>query len=701
VQGKTIYAGDLQLPSLAHARLILCPHVAARIVNVDSTVASALPGVLTVISGVDLDGVAMPSLFLLAMDRAVFAGQPVAVVVAETEALAADAAALVQVEYEPLPAVVDAESALKSGAPSVFPDRPNLTDHILMESGDVDAAMAACAAVVEGSYRLPAVHQMPLESHVTVAYEQAGGGVTIWTPTQSLFVTHELCAAALGLSGSAVRIIPTPVGGGFGGKLGVLLEPLVAWLARRLGRPVRLALTRSEEFLLGGRATACLIDLKLGADADGRLQALIARVLVDNGAGPGFPASRVGAFLARPYHLPAYRIDCSGVMTNTPPARAYRGQPGALACFALESAIDELAQALGEDPIEFRLRNLRRAGEPDPAGGTWPCVGGAECLQAARPLLTRLGHKAGLAYAVWDGYEGAAAAQCRLNPDGSLTVQVGTVDISGTSTTLAMLAAEAFGLPLEQVTVEVGDSATAPYSLSAGGSAVTYVLGNAVTQAAVDARRQLLEIAVEELEVAVEDLELGAGQVQVRGTPHRSCTVADLAARIYGPHSPYPPVHGRGRVRVAASSPMAAVHLADVDVDQETGEWRLASYTAVHDVGRALNPAEIEAQIHGGVLQGIGRAFGEELRWEVGCGATTSFLTYELPTVEVAPPITVKLIEVPSPLGPLGARGAGEPSILPGPPAIANAIARATGVRLRELPFTLEATLRAGAARSS
>src|SRR5579875_1107391 len=578
VRGETVYAGDLRPPGLVHARLVLCPHVAARVVNVDGALASALPGVLTVVSGADLAGVAMPSLLLLATDRVVFPGQPVAAVVAETEALAADAAALVRVDYEPLPAVVDAEAALEAGAPSVLPDRSNLTDHALLEAGDVEAAMAAGAVVVEGRYRLPAVHQMPLEPHVAVAHDQAGVGVTVWTPTQSLFVTHELCAAALGLPGSAVRVIPAPVGGGFGGKLGVLLEPLVAWLARRVGRPVRLELTRSEEVLLGGRATGCVIDLRLGADADGRLRALVARVLVDNGAGPGFPASRVGAFLARPYHLPAYRIDCSGVMTNTPPARAYRGQPGALACFALESAIDELAQALGEDPIELRLKNLRQAGEPDPVGGTWPRVGGVECLQAARPLLAQLGQGAGLAYGVWDGYEGAAAAQCRLNPDGSLTVQVGTVDVSGTGTTLAMLAAEAFALPLERVAVEVADSATAPYSLGAGGSAVTYVLGNAVVRAAADARRQLLEVAAEELEAAVEDLEMEAGRVRVRGAPRRSCTVADLAARIYGAHSPYPPVHGQGRVRVAASSPMAAVHVAGVDVDRETGGWRRTSY---------------------------------------------------------------------------------------------------------------------------
>jgi CO/xanthine dehydrogenase Mo-binding subunit len=690
VRGEISYAGDLQLPGLTHARLVLCPHSAARIVEIDDSAAASSPGVLAVVSGADLKGVAAPAPFLLAAGRAAFAGQPVAVVVAESEALAADAAALVQVRYEPLPAVVDAESALDPAAPSVIPGRPNLTDHVLMEAGDVEAAMATCTTVVEGRYQLPPVHQTPIEPHVVVASYRPGSGFTVRTPTQSLFAARDLCAAALGVPGPSVRVVPTPVGGGFGGKLGVLLEPLAAWLARRVGRPLRLALTRSEEFLLGGRSTGGSVELKLGADADGRLRALVARVVIDNGAGPGFPASRVGAFLARPYRLLAYRLDCSGAMTNTPPATAYRGQPAALACFALESAVDELAQARGEDPIEFRLRNLRRAGDPDPAGGIWPRVGGAECLEAARPWLARMGRRAGLAYGVWDGYEGTAAAHCRLDPDGSLTVQVGTADISGTSTTLAMLAADVLGMPLERVAVEFGDSATAPHSLGAGGSAVTRVLGSAVVEAVTDVRRQLLEIASEELEVAVDDLELEADEIRVKGVPGRACSVPELTARIYGAHSRWPPIHGRGRARLESSSPMATVHVAEVDVDQETGAWRLISYAAIQDVGRALNPDEVVAQVHGGAMQGIGRAFGEELAWDATGGATLGFFTYELPTIEVAPPMAVELVEVPCLDGPLGARGAGEPPILPGPPAIANAIARATGVRLRKLPLAPE-----------
>ncbi len=668
---------------------MLCPHAAARIVRVDAAAVTRLPGVLGAYAGGDLTGVAMPQLLLLARGRAVFAGQPVAVVVAETEAQAADAAALLEVEYEPLPAVVDARAALAPGAPAVYEGRPNQTDQGLMELGDAAACLAACAVVVGGSYHLPAIHQAPLEPHVVVARHRSDG-FTVWTPTQSLFVTQQLTAAALGVVSTAVRVVPTVVGGGFGGKLAVVLEPLVAWLARELRRPVRLVLTRTEEFLFAGRATCCDVDLRLGADAEGRLQALEATVVVDNGAGPGFPASRVGEFLTRPYSLAAYRVACVGAMTNTPPANAYRGQPSALACFALESAVDELALRLGAYPVDLRLRNLRSEGEPDPSGGTWPRVGGRECLEAARPLLAELGPEAGLAYGVWDGYEGAAAAGCRLNPDGSLTVQVGTPDISGTHTALAMLAADAFGLPLERVSVELGDSGSAPRGPAAGGSAVTYVLGGAVAAAAADARRQLLEVAAAVLEAAVEDLELAEGRVSVRGVPQRSRTVNELAATIYGSHSRHAPVHGHSRLQVGSPSPMAAVHVARVVADRDTGEWRLSGYATVQDVGRALNPAEVAAQVHGGAVQGIGRAFGEEMVRDAEGAATASFVTYEIPTADVAPDIRVTLVEVPAAYGELGVRGVGEPPIIPGPPAIANALARSAGVRLRRLPLTAQ-----------
>jgi CO/xanthine dehydrogenase Mo-binding subunit len=703
VRGDVVYAADLHVPHLTHARLVLSPHAAARIGEIDTAAARRLPGVLAVVAGDDLAGqVRVPGLFLLASDAVVFSGQPVVVVVAETEAIAADAAALVDVDYEPLPAVVDPLAALDPAAPAVLPEsgsrpdptRPNVTDRSVMELGDADAALDRCAVVVEGRFELPPVHQAPMEPHVAVGLFQPDAGFTVHTPTQSLFITQQLCAAALGVPMGRVRVVPTVVGGGFGGKLGVLLEPLVAWLARRCARPVRLVLTRTEEFGCSGRATGCVVDLRLGASSGGRFEALAARVVVDNGAGPGYPASRVGAFLTRPYRIPAFRVDCVGVITNTPPANAYRGQPAALACFALESAVDQLAQRLGQGVIDLRLRNLRGEGDPDPVGGVWPRVGLAECLEAARPFLGGASGSpdegVGLALGVWDGYPGAASAGCRLNPDGSITVQVGTVDISGTHTTLAMIAAEAFGIGLDRVSVELGDSASAPHSLGAGGSAVTYVLGHAVAEAAAEACRQLREVAAEALEAAVEDVEIAGGEARVRGVPNRSLSVDALAASVYGFHSHHAPVHGHGRARLSAPSPMAAVHVVRVRVDRATGGWALAGYAAIQDVGRAINPAEIVAQVHGGAMQGVGRALGEELAHTPDGTATASFATYELPTIDTAPAFQVELVEVASELGPMGARGAGEPPILPGPPAIANAIAAATGVRLRRVPFTAQ-----------
>jgi CO/xanthine dehydrogenase Mo-binding subunit len=490
------------------------------------------------------------------------------------------------------------------------------------------------------------------------------------------------------------------VGGGFGGKV-CLIEPLVALLARLVGRPVQLALTRTEEFAMGRGGPGCIIDLEVGATRAGDLTGLRARVIFDNGAGQGGIGGLAGLFLAGTYRLRGYDITALDVATNKTPVAAYRA-PGAPQCyFALESAIDELAGRLGLDPIELRLRNASREGDERPDRQPWPRIGLIECLEAARrhPVYSapaEAGEGVGVAVGGWGGGREPSAAGCRVEPDGNLLVHLGTVDISGTDTTLAMIAAETFGVPLDRVRVETGDTANAPYAGMAGGSKIIYTVGPAVQQAAAEARRQLLEIAAEELEAAVEDLVIEDGEVRVAGVPGRALGIGDVAELGAQFGGRYPPVMGHGRHVITKQSPMFTVHLARVRVDEDTGAWRLTGYAAIQDVGRALNPPEVVGQVHGGAVQGLGRALGEELAWD-GDGQlrTGSFIDYGLPSIDQVPAIDVELLEIPSPHGPFGAKGVGEPPAVPGPAAVANAIHAACGQRLTELPADFSRLVRA------
>lgn len=719
VTGATRYVADLRIPGLTHVRLVLSPHPAARLRAVRLEAARSAPGVLAVVSGSDLPELnAAPQDQPLARGRALYAGQPVVAVVAETREQAADAALLVDIDWEPLPFVVDPLEAIKPGAPLVlgedgrhFDDSgahgvgggdqaqdekpPNVTSLVRFDYGDARAALAGAAAVSEGTYFVPGVHQGFLEPHAAAARAEPEGGYTVWTATQGQFLTRRQAAEMMGIPVSSIRVVPLEIGGGFGGKL-LLLEPLLMLLAKLTERPVLLELTRQEEFLFGRGGPGATIDLKLGADAEGKLVGAWSRVYFDNGAGPGGLGGFAGTFLGGAYRIPAFDYAGYDVCTNKAPVAAYRAPGGPQAFFALESALDELAGKLKLDPLEFRLRNAAREGDSKPDGTTWPSIGLVQVLEAARehPLYTAPpapGEGVGIAAGGWGGGREPAAAGCRVEPDGSLLLQLGSIDISGTNTGLAMIAADTFGVPLERVRVETGDSANAPYAGMAGGSKITYTVGPAVVQAAAEARRQLLEIAAEELEAAPEDLQIVDGEVRVQGVPSRARRIGDLAqlGAVFGGR--YPPVLGLGRTVVTQQSPMFTVHIARVAADAETGSYRLTGYACIQDVGRAINPPEAVGQVHGGAVQGLGRALGEDMLYDdSGTLRTASFVDYGLPTIDQVPDIDVQLLEVPSLYGPLGAKGVGEPPAVPGPAAVANAIFAACGRRLRRLPIDQE-----------
>jgi CO/xanthine dehydrogenase Mo-binding subunit len=733
VTGRLAFTEDLRLAGLAHVKLVTSFVPSGTIAAIRTEEAAGMPGVVAVLTAADLgledDGPDEP----LARSRVFHVGQPVAAVVAETPEAAADAAAAVEVEYDPLPAAVELERALGPDAPRVLPDSVkagdeasahggdaaasaedeasahgaetgteeataagNVTSQVHLRRGEVDRAMAGAAVVVRGRYAVARVHQGFLEPHVVAAEARRDGTVTLWTPTQGHGAVRDAVAGALGLGRHLVSVVSMPVGGGFGGKI-VLLEPLVAHVARAVRRPVRLSLTRNEEFLIGRPAPAAEVDVELGADAEGRLVALRGKVAFDNGAGGGWHAGIACELLASTYRVPSFSIEGSEVATNKLPASSYRAPGAPQAYFALESCMDELARRLSLDPIELRLRNASREGDPRGNGSPWPRIGLVECLEAARrhPLYTTPradGEGLGVAAGCWIGGYGPAAAACRLEPDGTLSLQLGSVDISGSDTGFAALAAEVFGAAPEAVRVVHGDTTTAPAAPMAAGSSTTYSVGPAVIQAVQEVRREVLDIAATHLEAAAEDLELHDGEVRVKGAPFRSVSLVEIAQLADSGQTGRGPVHAMGRAAVNTSAPMFTVHVARVRVDDHTGALRVTRYAAIHDIGHALHDPDVVGQIYGGVVQGLGRALGEEIAYDQdGQLRTGSFTDYYLPAIDSVPEIDVQLVEVPSEHGPKGARGIGEPPVVPVLAAVGNAVRDLTGQRLTSAPFELQA----------
>jgi CO/xanthine dehydrogenase Mo-binding subunit len=736
VAGLTRYAGDIQLPGMVHVRLVLSPHAHARITRIDTAAAAAAPGVLGVFRAGDL-GLPRPDPAArtrspLAADRVLFVGHPVVAVVAETAALAEDAAGLVEVAYEPLPAAVDALAATRQDAPRVREaggaaseeelamhgaatggERlreavgPNVVSTQHYHRGDLARGFAEADVVLEGRYTTPWVHQGYLEPRAAVAAVDALGALTIWTSTQALFFTRSEVCEALGLAEHQVKIVATPLGGAFGAKF-VLLEPLAGALARRLGRPVSVVLSRTDEFLATTPAPAAVFDLKMGVRRDGTLTALEGRAVFDAGAFAGAPLGIALLLMGSYYQIPHVELRGYEVLTHKPGNGAYRAPGAVQGTFALESHVDRLARAIAMDPIDLRLRNASRPGDPMITGQPWPKMGLRECLERLRaerdrrprPVAPagdgRLRRGVGVAVGGWMGGIEPASAVCRMDRDGTVSLLVGSVDMSGTNTALAQITAEAFGLPVEDVRVVNGDSETAPYAGASGGSKITYTVGVAVERAARDARRQLLAIAADKLEASVEDLEIVDRAVGVRGVPDRRLSLAELARASMQFGAKYEPVLGRGASATVARSPAFAAHLSEVEVDADTGHVRVLGHLAVQDVGRAINPAEVEGQIHGGVVQGIGWALFERMAYDdQGQLLGATFMDYALPQSDQTPRVDTVLVEVASDHGPFGAKGVGEPPVVGAPAAVANALADATGHRFTALPVTAEAVVQA------
>ncbi|MDQ2682710.1 MAG: xanthine dehydrogenase family protein molybdopterin-binding subunit [Chloroflexota bacterium] len=728
ITGVEQFTADIHIPGMLFARGVASPYPHARVLSIDASAALAIDGVHSVLTADDLPirrpFSSLPGKSPLAMGEIAFAGQWVAIVLADSWRAAQDGVDAVVVEYEELPAVADFATGLGDDAPlarvdkaetnaeeaamhnadaasqqaaAEVPASPNVSSTLRFERGDVEAGFAQAAKIVELTIRSEAVHQGYIEPQVCMAAIDPLGQLTIYTSTQGAFLARTRSADWLQRPVADINVKTMPVGGGFGGKF-ILLEPLTAALAVASGRAVLVELQRADELAASNPAPACEITVKLGATADGKLTAIQGDLTYDTGAQPGSPLQIAAILLGGYYKFDNLLITGREVLTNRAPAGAYRAPGAQQASYAIESAIDDLADELGIDPLDFRLLNCAEEGDLRPNGGPWPRIGLKQTLEAlkAHPAWTDKVPGTGIAIGGWPGGIEPATAICRLDHDGKFTVIVGSSDISGVNTGFTAIAAEVMELNVEDVNVQVADTASAPYAGASGGSKVTYTVGAAVQKAAADARQQVLNIAGQHLEASPEDLEIVDGHVRVRGVPGSGVSLQQIANMSMVVAGKYEPVYGRGATATTESSPGFAVHLASVSVDEETGEVTIDRYVAAQDVGFAINPALVDGQIMGGVAQGIGWALHEAIEFDnSGQLVSGSLMDYVLPKSTHIPPIETLRVEVGSEHGPFGAKGVGEPPAIPGPAAIRNAIKHATGAKLTELPMRPERVLSA------
>ncbi len=730
VTGRARYAADTAMPGLLHAKVVRSPHAHARIRSIDASRALALPGVYAVVTASDFpeasaefvdqeEGAAVNYGFfsrnIMAREKALYMGHAVAAVAATSPHVAEEAAALIDVDYEVLPPVLNAHDAMAEGAPIVHErlltmaspafrsggygdgdKQTNVANHFVFDDGDVEQGFAEADVIVEREFSTKAVHQGYIEPHSATAFWNRDGKLTVWCSTQQLFAFRDHISAVLAIPLSDVQVIPMEIGGGFGGKGmgGLYLEPVVSLLSRKAGRPVKLAMSRKEVFEGSGPTSATHIKVKMGATSEGRLTAADATLIYEAGAFPGSPVPSGCRTMLAPYVIPNAHIEGYDVVVNTQKSAAYRAPGSPAAAFAAESVVDELAQKLGIDPIEFRLLNASKEGTRQPAGPIFRRIGNVEMLEAARDhdhYRTPIDGKyrgRGIASGAWFNGSGPASAVASVNPDGTVGLIEGSPDIGGSRAVMAIHVAEVLGIAVEAVKPAVVDTDSVGYCSGAGGSGVTFKTGRACYEAAQDVKRQMIERAARIWDVDAKDVEYDDGNAVLRHKQDSelSVTFVQLAQQLNGSGGP---IVGRATVNPGGVGNAFAMHIVDVEVDPDTGKVEILRYTALQDVGKAMHPSYVEGQLQGGAVQGIGWALNEEYYFDdAGRMLNSSFLDYRMPVSLDVPMIDTVLIEVANPGHPYGVRGVGEACIVPPMAAIANAISNAIGVRMTELPMS-------------
>jgi len=731
VTGRAIYGADVTLPGMLHGRVLRSPHAHARILNIDISAALALAGVKAVVTARDLPAAADKvedlgegainlkylSDNLLAGEKVLYHGHAIAAVAASSTAIADAALSLIVVDYEPLPPVMTASAALAPDAPLILPglhtDRmgardpepSNLASHLRHERGDLEAGFARAAVVVDRRFRTETVHQGYIEPQAATAHHQVDGQITIWASTQGTFAVRSQVAEVLGLSVSRIKVVPTEIGGGFGGKINVYLEPVAVLLSRKAGFvPVRMVMSRTEVLTSTGPTSGSDLRIRMGADSSGKLTAALAELHYEAGAYPGSPVGAAAVVGFGPYVCDAMRVDGYDVVVNRPRASAYRAPGGTNVAFAVESVVDELAAALGIDPLEFRLRNAVQEGDRRPDNVPYGKIGYVECLRALqqsdhyRTPLTGRNRGRGVACGSWGNWGGQSSGTAALNPDGSVSLNVASTDIGGSRASLAMQLAESLGVAYEQVKPRIGDTDSLSYNDVTGGSRTTFATGWAAydlgQKIGAEMRLRLAaiwEVPPETVNRTADGFASGARSVSFAEAARLTCEESPLMVSTT--------VHPKGYGAAFSAQ------CVDVEVDPETGKIEILRYTIVQDAGKAVHPSYVEGQMQGGVAQGIGWALSEEYVYSPqGELLNGNFLDYRMPTACDLPMIDTIIVEVPNPGHPYGVRGVGEVNIIPPAGAVANAVHQATALRLSALPMSpprVLAALQARRARES
>ena len=713
--GRATYTDDLQMPGMLHGKYVRSPHPHARITSIDTSAAEKYPGVFAVATAADFPdledkiaelgegavNLADLGANCLARDKVLYKGQAIAAVAASNVHIAGEAAKLIKVEYEPLPFVTWVLDAMKDDAPllhdNLYTDEmgkkskepSNISHHMHFERGDLEKGFAEADVVVEREFKTQTVHQGYIEPHASVALWNTDDHVKIWTATQGAYTARDQTASVLQVPVSQVTVVPCEIGGGFGGKICVYLEPVAAVLSRKSGRPVKLVMTRDECFEGTGPTPGSFMRVKLGATKDGRLVAGEAWLAYDSGAFAGGVIGPGCMCVFSCYDIPNAKIDGYDVVLNKPHTKAYRAPGSTHVCYAVETIMDDIAEKIGMERIDFRLKNAVKEGSKRVDGPEYPRIGLVETLEAAKASehynspLEGPNRGRGIAAGFWFNIGFKSAVTAHVNIDGTVGLLEGSTDIGGTRTSIAMQLAETLGIAAEDVHPRVVDTDNIGYTDVTGGSRVTFATGLAAYEAALDIRKKMAERAALLWECDASEVKFEDGSFR---NGSKTITFKELAGKLMETGGG---VTGTASVNPQGFTNAFGVHIADVEVDPETGKVTILRYTALQDAGKAIHPSYVEGQMQGGAVQGIGWALNEEYMYnDDGHMMNPTFLDYRMPTTLDVPMIDTIIVEVPNPSHPYGVRGVGETPIVEPPGAVANALYGATGIRFTELPMS-------------
>ncbi|MDA1173081.1 MAG: xanthine dehydrogenase family protein molybdopterin-binding subunit [Chloroflexi bacterium] len=721
VLGRAVYGSDVRLAGMIYGAVLRSPYAHAKITKIDTSKAEAMPGVFAVMSGKDMPLVASGALDLgetvddtaftsdrvMAHDKVVFKGPPVAAVAAIDQNTGLEALKLIEVEYEVLKPVISLEDAMAPGAVVIHEgligddlgekvNNTNIAVHNRSEFGDPEAAFAKSATVLERTFIISRAHQGYIEPHASTAFWAPDGKITVWTTTQAPFGVRKTVSALLEQPLSDIKVIPTEIGGGFGGKIPVYLEPVAAVLSKKAGRPVKITMDRRAVFEASGPGPGGTIKVKMGVDDKGKITAATADIRYGAGAYPGASINPATAGIFACYEVPNVRIDSYDVVINMSKTAAYRAPGTPQATFASETLVGELCEIIGMSPMDFHLLNVSREGTRRPDGPVFPRIGNEACLEAIQgsehfkstlePSTESKLRGRGMASGYWNGIGNKSSVTINVNEDGLVSLIEGNPDIGGTRTTIAMQAAEILGLPAEDVHPAVGDTDSIGYSDLTAGSRTTYATGTAAIEAAKMVIDEMKKRVAMIWETEYGNIEHVDGLFVSKVAPDHKFTFKEAAGKLGQTGGP---VAMTGTVNVRGSGGGSfGTHLVDVEVDRDTGKVEILRYTAAQDAGKAVHPSYVEGQFQGGAVQGIGWALNEEYYTsDDGVMVNSTFLDYRMPTSLDVPMIETIIVEVANTNHPFGVRGIGETSIVPPAPAVANALANAIGVRLYQTPM--------------